>query len=68
MEHQLNQQQAQMKLTELQQKERELQTKREIELAKLQVARENMANDKEIAQINARAKAKQAKSKPKTKK
>lgn len=59
------------KWEELQEQRRQADTKNDIEKEKLQVARENMQNDKEIAKINAAnraAKAKASKAKAKKKK
>lgn len=43
-----------LKLRELNQKSQEIASKKEIEMEKLKVARENMKNDKDIAKINAK--------------
>jgi hypothetical protein len=63
MEQGKSQKYYEIKLRELAQKEKELAAKRDLDLKKLEVDKENMKNDKEIALINARNKAKAAKSK-----
>jgi hypothetical protein len=54
-----------LKLQEMQQKSKEQSDKIRLELEKIKVARENMKNDLQIANIQAKAKAKANKSKPK---
>lgn len=54
-----------LQLRQLAQKEKELSSKREVDLEKLQVDRENQKNDIQIAKINARNRNKPAKKKPK---
>ncbi len=56
-----------IKMREFDHKERELKTKRDLELEKLKVERENMKNDEKIARINAKNKPKPT-AKPKAKK
>lgn len=57
-----------LRLRELDQKEKEIANKRDLEKEKIQVERDNMKNDEKIARINAKAKKTAAKATPKKKK
>lgn len=65
IEQSSSQRDMQIKLKEIETKQRELQNKRELELEKIKVDRENQKNDLQIAKINAKNRASKATAKKK---